>query len=285
MTREIRTDTYLGTVVHIVADRQNRPNLPVDGCPFCIGGLEAPTEYDTKAFANRWPALDAGYCEVVLYTPHHDANFGSLSDYEARSVIDLWAQRTAALQEMPKGEHVIVFENRGAEIGATISHPHGQIYAFDHVPPRPARMLAASWEPDANPGERLILEQDGWRVYAEFAAVHPISIRIAPIHRISGLIEMNGVDRAFLASILVRIFAALDHMFEMPLPYMMWLNQAPRTASDWPDAWFNIEIVSPWRAAGVPRYIAAVEVASGEYFNPVDPADVAISLRALLACE
>ena len=285
MTREIRTDTYLGTVVHIVADRQNRPNLPVDGCPFCIGGLEAPTEYDTKAFANRWPALDAGYCEVVLYTPHHDANFGSLTDFEARSVIDLWAQRTAALQEMPKGEHVIVFENRGAEIGATISHPHGQIYAFDHVPPRPARMLATSWEPDAKPDERLILEQDGWRVYAEFAAVHPISIRIAPIHRISGLIEMNGVDRAFLASILVRVFAALDHMFEMPLPYMMWLNQAPRTASDWPDAWFNIEIVSPWRAAGVPRYIAAVEVASGEYFNPVDPADVAISLRALLACE
>jgi UDPglucose--hexose-1-phosphate uridylyltransferase len=285
MTREIRTDPYLGTVVHIVADRQNRPNLPVDGCPFCIGGLEAPTEYDVKSFANRWPALDLGYCEVVLYTPHHDANFGSLSDYEARAVIDLWAQRTAALQEMPKGEHVLVFENRGAEVGATISHPHGQIYAFDHVPARPAHMLAASWEPDTNPGERLILEQDNWRVYAEYASVHPISIRIAPIHRISGLIEMNGVDREFLASILVRVVAALDKMFETPLPYMMWLNQAPRTASDWPDAWFNIEIVSPWRAAHVPRYIAAAEVASGEYFNPVDPADVAISLRALLACE
>jgi UDPglucose--hexose-1-phosphate uridylyltransferase len=285
MTREIRTDTYLGTVVHIVADRQNRPNLPVDGCPFCIGGLEAPTEYDVKSFANRWPALDLGYCEVVLYTPHHDANFGSLSDYEARAVIDLWAQRTAALQEMPKGEHVLVFENRGAEVGATISHPHGQIYAFDHVPARPAHMLAASWEPDTNLGERLILEQDNWRVYTEYASVHPISIRIAPIHRISGLIEMNGVDRAFLASILVRVVAALDKMFETPLPYMMWLNQAPRTASDWPDAWFNIEIVSPWRAAHVPRYIAAAEVASGEYFNPVDPADVAISLRSLLACE
>ncbi|MEY3266581.1 MAG: galactose-phosphate uridylyltransferase, partial [Actinomycetota bacterium] len=127
MTREIRTDTYLGTVVHIVADRQSRPNLPVSDCPFCLGGLEAPVQYDVRAFANRWPALDPGYCEVVLYTPHHEDTFASLGDIGARAVVDLWAQRTAALQEMPKGEYVIVFENRGAEIGATISHPHGQI--------------------------------------------------------------------------------------------------------------------------------------------------------------
>ena len=285
MTREIRTDTYLGTVVHIVADRQARPNLPVDDCPFCLGGLEAPTQYDVRAFANRWPALDPGYCEVVLYTPHHDDTFASLGDIGARAVVDLWAQRTAALQEMPKGEYVIVFENRGAEIGATISHPHGQIYAFDHVPARPARMLAASWEPDANPGERLILEQDGWRVWSEYAAVYPVSLRIAPIHRIANLVEMNAVDRTFLAATLVQVFKALEQMFEVPPPYMMWMNQAPRTASEWPDAWFNIEIVSPWRATQVPRYIAAVEVASGEYFNPVDPADVALSMRALLQCE
>jgi UDPglucose--hexose-1-phosphate uridylyltransferase len=186
---------------------------------------------------------------------------------------------------MPKGEYVIVFENRGAEIGATISHPHGQIYAFDHVPARPARMLAASWEPDANPGDRLILEQDGWRVWSEYAAVYPVSLRIAPIHRIANLVEMNAIDRSFLAATLVRVFTALEQMFEVPPPYMMWMNQAPRTKSEWPDAWFNIEIVSPWRATQVPRYIAAVEVASGEYFNPVDPADVAISMRALLQCE
>ena len=282
MARDIRTDTYLGTVVHVVADRQNRPNLPIAGCPFCVGGLEAPEQYSVRSFPNRWPALEEGYCEVVLYSPDHEATFGTLTADEALSVVNLWVQRTQALREMPNGEYVIVFENRGAEIGATISHPHGQIYAFDHVPPRPARMIAAGWEPVVASAEHLILEVDGWRVFSEYAAVYPVSIRIAPIHRIADLADMNAVDRAVLAATLVRVFAALDALFDAPLPYMMWINQAPRTRDDWPDAWFNIEIVSPWRAQGLPRFIAGVEVASGEFFNPVDPADVAARLRALL---
>jgi UDPglucose--hexose-1-phosphate uridylyltransferase len=282
MARDIRTDTYLGTVVHVVADRQNRPNLPIAGCPFCVGGLEAPEQYSVRSFPNRWPALEEGYCEVVLYSPDHEATFGTLTADEALSVVNLWAQRTQALREMPDGEYVIVFENRGAEIGATISHPHGQIYAFDHVPPRPARMIAAGWEPVVASDEHVILEVDGWRVFSEYAAVYPVSIRIAPIHRIADLADMNAVDRAILAATLVRVFSALDALFDAPLPYMMWINQAPRMRDDWPDAWFNIEIVSPWRAQGLPRFIAGVEVASGEFFNPVDPADVATRLRALL---
>ena len=282
MTKEIRTDTYLGTVVHVVSDRQNRPNLPIAGCPFCVGGLESPEPYSVRAFANRWPALEEGYCEVVLYSPNHEATFGTLTDDEALSVVNLWAERTQALRELQNGEHVIVFENRGAEIGATISHPHGQIYAFDHVPLRPARMIAAGWEPEVASGELLILEVDGWRVYSEYAAVYPVSLRIAPVHRIADLADMNAVDRAILASTLVRVFAALDALFDAPLPYMMWINQAPRSRNEWPDAWFNIEIVSPWRAQGLPRFIAGVEVASGEFFNPVDPADVAARLRALV---
>ena len=282
MARDIRTDTYLGTVVHVVADRQHRPNLPIVGCPFCVGGLEAPEQYSVRSFPNRWPALEEGYCEVVLYSPDHEATFGTLTADEALSVVNLWAERTQALHEMPDGEYVIVFENRGAEIGATISHPHGQIYAFDHVPPRPARMIAAGWEPVVASAEHLILEVDGWRVFSEYAAVYPVSVRIAPIHRIADLADMNAVDRAILAATLVRVFTALDALFDAPLPYMMWINQAPRTRDDWPDAWFNIEIVSPWRAQGLPRFIAGVEVASGEFFNPVDPADVAARLRALL---
>ena len=282
MASDIRTDTYLGTVVHVVADRQNRPNLPIAGCPFCVGGLEAPEQYSVRSFPNRWPALEEGYCEVVLYSPNHEATFGTLTNDEALSVVNLWAQRTQALQEMPNGEYIIVFENRGAEIGATISHPHGQIYAFDHGPPRPARMIAGGWEPVVASDEHLILEVDGWRVFSEYAAVYPVSIRIAPIHRIADLADMNAVDRAILAATLVRVFAALDALFDAPLPYMMWINQAPRTRDDWPDAWFNIELVSPWRAQGLPRFIAGVEVASGEFFNPVDPADVAARLRALL---
>ena len=280
--REIRTDTFLGTVVHIVADRQNRPNLPVDGCPFCIGGLEAPEPYNVRAFPNRWPALPEGYCEVVLYSPDHNASLASLEVERIRDVVDLWSDRTTHLRSQPNGEYVIVFENRGAEIGATISHPHGQIYAFDHVPSRPLRQLTAQWQPDPNPADRLIFENNDWVVYCEFASVHPISLRLAPKTRVADLPSLSNEMRDSLAASLHTLFGALDALYEQPLPYMMWINQSPRAHSQYPSAWLNCEIVSPWRAARVPRYIAAVEVATEEYFNPVDPAELATRLRALL---
>jgi UDPglucose--hexose-1-phosphate uridylyltransferase len=283
MTREFRFDPFTETSVHIVADRQNRPNLPSSGCPFCVGGLEAPEPYSVRSFPNRWPALDAGYCEVVLYSPQHDARLATLSTENITELVELWAQRTTALQALPNGECVVIFENNGAEIGATIPHPHGQIYAFDHVPQRVSAQLKNNWAPDADPGDRLILERDGWRVWAEYAAVHPVTIRLAPIHRVADLPSLSPELRQSLAPVLHEVFSALDNLFDDLPPYMMWWNQAPRSHSEWPDAWLNMEIISPWRANGVPRYIAGVEVATGEYFNPVDPADVARRLREAIA--
>lgn len=282
MSREMRTDSFLGTVVHIVADRQNRPNLPVVGCPFCVGGLEAPDLYNVRAFPNRWPALQEGYCEVVLYSPHHDASLSSIDHDNIRDLINLWVERTIALEALPDGEYVIIFENRGAEIGATIPHPHGQIYAFDHVPSRPLRQLLSKWRPEEAPNDRLIYEDSDWIVYSEFASVHPITLRIATKRRVQNLPSLSDVQRDSLATVLKSVFRALDALYEQPLPYMMWINQSPRTHSQYPDAWLNIEVVSPWRAAGVPRFIAAVEVATEEYFNPVDPSDIASRLRDLL---
>ena len=75
---DVRVDPHLGTVVHVVGTRQARPNLPSSGCPFCPGGLEAPDPYDVRWFTNRWPAMPDERCEVVLYTPEHDATFASL---------------------------------------------------------------------------------------------------------------------------------------------------------------------------------------------------------------
>ena len=282
MTREVRIDAHLGTVVHIVADRQNRPNLPATGCPFCVGGLEAPEEYNVRSFPNRWPALADGYCEVVLYSPHHNASLASLDQEHIRDVIDLWVTRTQALHALPDGEYVIVFENRGAEIGATIPHPHGQIYAFDHVPPRPLRQLTSPWRPDLTPGERLVYENPDWIVYSEFASVHPVSLRIASKKQLSDLPALTDTERHSLADALQKLFSALDSLYGQPLPYMMWINQSPRNHDQYPNAWLNIEVVSPWRAAGVPRYIAAVEIATEEYFNPVDPADLATRLREIV---
>lgn len=278
---DTRVDPHLGTVVHVVQARQGRPNLPQAGCPFCVGGLEAPEPYDAKSFPNRWPALGEGRCEVVLYTPEHDATFASLGVEGARRVVDLWAERTAALRSLPGVEFVLVFENRGPEVGATIAHPHGQIYAFDHVPSRPARRLAGGWRPDPLPGERLVLEREGWQVVAAHAPVFPVSLSVEPTTRIVDLPSMGDRDRNELATVLVDLLGRLDRLHDQPLPYMMWMHQAPSTPDPSVEPWFQVEIVSPWRAAGVPRFIAAAEVACEEYFNPVAPEDVAARLRGI----
>ncbi len=281
MSDNDRLDPHSGARVHIVAVRQNRPNLPSSECPFCVGGLESPEPYDVKSFANRWPALETGACEVVLYSSQHDATFASLGSSGIRNVIDLWAERTTQLQQQNDVDYVLIFENRGAEVGATISHPHGQIYAFDHVPRRQHSILQSQWKPDPQPADRLVINGDHFVAYAQYAAIHPVSLVVAPHQQVSLLSQLGDELRDELASILHKTFVALDQLFDAPLPYMMWITQAP-AKTQYENAWLNIEIVSPWRAKGVQRYIAAAEVSTEEYFNPVDPADIAQRLRTLV---
>ncbi len=278
---ETRVDPTLATVVHIVGTRQTRPNLPSTGCPFCVGGVEAPEPYDVRWFPNRWPAMEGDRCEVVLYTPQHDATFYSLGVEGARKVVDLWADRTSALGARDDVDYVLAFENRGAEVGATIAHPHGQIYAYDHVPARQVRRLAGGWTPGLDPGDRLVVERDGWIASVPHAPTFPLAVEIAPLERRSDLPSMSDCDRDCLSAILIDVLARIDRVYDGTTPYMMWLNQRPTVADpeQYADAWFNIEIVSPWRSAGVQRFIAAAEVASEEFFNPVIPEDIAERLR------
>lgn len=285
-----RVDEYLGTVVHVVGSRQARPNLPRSGCPFCPGGLEAPEPYDVRWFRNRWPAMPGDRCEVVLYSPQHDATFWSLGADGVRKVIDLWTERTVALGNRDDVDFVLVFENRGAEVGATIAHPHGQIYAYDHVPERPRRIFESGWRPDSDPGGRAVAAVGGWQAYVPYAPTYPVALTLAPRERVPDLAALTEQGRNDLAHLLVDVFRRLDCLFDQPLPYMMWLMQRPTVASGsagtngaggFPDAWFQIEIVSPWRRAGVSRFIAAAEVACNEFFNPVIPEDLAGRLREL----
>jgi UDPglucose--hexose-1-phosphate uridylyltransferase len=276
VTGAVRRDDHLGTVVHVVAHRQHRPNLPETGCPFCVGGLEAPDLYVTRAFPNRWPPLAPGRCEVILYSPDHDASLATIGAPGVREVVDLWAERTEALLGDPEVDYVLVFENRGREIGATIDHPHGQIYAFDHVPARPLALVEAGWQPERDPGPRSVVRHGSWNAWVNRVPIHPLSIMAAPSARIGRLTDLDDAGRDDLAHLLVDVLSRCDALWETPIPYMMWIHQAPRSR---PDAWMHIEIVSPWRDEGVPRFIAAAEVATGEYFNPVDPDDLAARLR------
>lgn len=280
---DVRVDPHLGVTVHVVGHRQTRPNLPdnapIESCPFCPGGLEAPVDYEVRWFPNRWPAMPDRRCEVVLYSSDHHATVPSLGETHMAKVVDLWADRTRELGSRDDVAFVLVFENRGASVGATISHPHGQIYAYDHVPDRPRRMFASGWTPSDSPA-RLVCESKAWTASVPWAPVFPTAVVLAPRRRVGDLPSLEPHERIELAAMLGEVLDRLDRLYGEPLPYMMWINQRP-TDGSLGDAWLNVEIVSPWRGPGLPRYIAAAEVGTGEYFNPVDPDELASRLRAL----
>ena len=290
-----RVDPLTGDPTVIVARRQGRPNLPDDGCPFCVGGREAPEPYDVLAFPNRWPPLPDGRAEVVMYTPHHDATFPSLGVDGARRVVDLWAERSAALGSRPDVDYVLVFENRGPAVGATIAHPHGQIYAYDHIPPRPRRELDRAGRgvtgtmaggglgvdaagPDQ---ERLVARHGQWRGWVPAAASWPFELVLATASDAEDLPSLDDAGRHDLAATLVDVLGRLDGLFDAPMPYMLWFHQRPFDGRDHPSLPVHAHVTPLWRDAGIQRFVAAAELGAGEFFNPVDPLDAAHRLRGV----
>ena len=261
-----------------------------------MGGLEAPDPYRVRCFVNRWPAMTGDRCEVVLFSPDHDASLGGLSQSHRREVVDLWAERTAVLGARHDVDYVLCFENRGAEVGATIHHPHGQIYAYDHVPTRPSTTFARGWTPlrDRDGGDatideatptgaspRMVSSMAGWEAWVPWAPEHPVAVTLAPIHRVPDLVHLDDPGRDGLAAILGDVLVRLDRLAQGPMPYMMWLTQGPTVTGGEIEPWLHVEIVSPWRGPDRLRYIAAAEIGAGEYFNPVVPEDLARRLRDL----
>jgi len=313
MAGEFRRDPLTGAWVNIVGNRQNRPNLPTTGCPFCVGGIESPQAYDVKAFANRWPAyapgdpvdvaqleatgierFDAvGAAEVVLYSPTHDGSLGSLGVTQVRKVIDVWAERTETLLARPEIEYVLVFESRGTEVGATIHHPHGQLYAFPFVPPAPAAAarrsvehgctVCADLEHERSDPTRIVTSVGAWTAWVPYASGYPYGVRIAPGNHVGSLFDLSDSERNDLAAILVDVLGRYDRLWaDDPrrseiFPYLMWWWQAPSHHDG--EYHLILQFAPPQRSPGVARFIAAGEVGSGTLSNPVIPEDAAEVLR------
>ena len=286
---DLRHDALTGDDVVVAASRQARPNLPGTGCPFCVGGLEAPEPYDVRWFVNRWPAMPDDRCEIVLYTPDHDASLWSLGVHGVARVVDLWSERTAALGARADVSYVLAFENRGPEVGATIAHPHGQIYAFDHVPRVPADELAnAATGPGCPlcsppPAARLVASAGRWRAEVPHAPAWPYGLLLAPDDHVPDLPSSGPEGRRGLAAVLADALERLDRLFGAAMPYMLWVHQRPTDGAPWPSAHVHVHVAPLLRAPGTPRFVAAGELGSGLYFDPVDPGDAAAALRAAVA--
>ncbi|HBS09203.1 MAG TPA: galactose-1-phosphate uridylyltransferase, partial [Microbacterium sp.] len=218
----------------------------------------------------------------------HTGSFGTQSVTRARTVIEAWADRTAALSALPGVEQVFPFENRGEAIGVTLPHPHGQIYAYPYVTPRTRRLVEniSRTSPDLmqrvldfeRDGSRVILAGERWTAYVPFAARWPIEVHLMPHRHVPDFAEATDTERDELAGLYLRLLRGIDTLYDTPTPYIAAWHQAPvNVARD--TVRMHLEITSPRRAADKLKFLAGSEAAMGAWIGDIPPEDAAARLR------
>ncbi|MFJ7066522.1 galactose-1-phosphate uridylyltransferase [Streptomyces sp. NPDC101115] len=301
---EIRYDPLLDENVAIASHRQGRIyHPPADTCPLCPSTdgwqSEIPAEdYEVAVFENRFPSLsgDNGRCEVVCFTSDHDASFADLSEERAALVLAAWTDRTAELSARAGVRQVYCFENRGAEIGVTLAHPHGQIYAFPTATPRTAAMLRNALAHRARTGrnlfedvvereraaERVVLAGEHWTAFVPYAARWPYEVHLHPHRRVPDLTALDEDARAEFPRLYLELLRRFDRIFgpgQPPTPYIAAWHQAPVTGPGRDEFALHLELFTVRRASGKLKYLAGTESGMGAFMNDVSPESAADRLR------
>jgi len=319
---QLRYDALLGEWVALASHRQTRTFLPpADECPLDPSRPGRPTEipesdYQVVVFENRFPSLATGVerdvppsapgnplaelrpgfgrCEVVCFTSEHDRVFADLGADRARLVVDVWADRTAELGALDGVEQVFCFENHGEEIGVTLSHPHGQIYAYPFVTPRVEKVLAsvrrhrestggdlfAEVVAAEAAGPRVVAANDLWTAFVPAAARWPYEVQFFPRRKVADLPELTDAERDAFVEVYLDVLARFARRFDTPMPYIASWNQAPRRGRD--DWWLHLQLLSLRRAPGKLKYLAGSESGMGAFITDTNPEDVAEQLRAVV---
>jgi UDPglucose--hexose-1-phosphate uridylyltransferase len=310
-TSEVRRDPLLGDSVAIASHRQGRTyHPPADECPLCPSQGERLSEipdssYDAVVFENRFPSLagDSGRCEVVCFTSDHNASFADLTEEQARLVLDAWTDRTSELSHLPSVEQVFCFENRGAEIGVTLGHPHGQIYAYPFTTPRTAlmlRSLAAHKEATGGEnlfdavleselaGERIVLEGEHWVAFVPYAAHWPYEVHLYPKRRVPDLLGLDEEARTEFPKVYLELLRRFDRIFgenEPSTPYIAGWHQAPFgqleefEGVNRDDFALHLELFTIRRTSGKLKFLAGSESGMNVFINDIRPEAAAQRLR------
>ena len=323
-TAQMRQDPLTGEWISIAAARQNRvvmPSAALDPlAPQSPGNpSEIPSGYDVAVFENRSPSFGPGLpvpgtpeadparldgtglersvpafgrCEVVCFSPAGEGAFGSVGRSRARTVIEAWADRTAVLSALPGIAQVYIFENRGAEIGVTLQHPHGQIYAYPYVTPRTRQLLAqldgygpalfADILKREQAGPRVLLSGAHWTAFVPFAARWPVEAHLLPNEHVADFAETTQGQRDELAVLYLRLLRGLDALYDDPTPYIAAWQQAPvRSHRD--SARLHLRLMSPRRGSDKLKYQAGSESGMGAWIGDIPPEVQAERLRAAIA--
>jgi UDPglucose--hexose-1-phosphate uridylyltransferase len=270
-------------------------------------------EYDIAVFENRFAslAMTAGFaspvpgaatspalgrCEVVVFSRDPDVSLGQLPLWHTALLLEVWADRTRELAALGTG-YVLPFENRGVEMGVTLPHPHGQIYAYGFVPARQRRAQGALADYLRDHGRdlvtdlvaqetdrelRLVAQRQHAAAFVPPYARYPYETWIAPRRSAPRLEDLTPAERDDVAAVLSESLKRLDGLWNRPMPYLLTVNQAPCSQEPAPEWSVRIEIWPVRRAPDRLKFLAGTELGAGVFAADVLPETAAAQLRAVI---
>ncbi|MFW6036049.1 MAG: galactose-1-phosphate uridylyltransferase [Halothermotrichaceae bacterium] len=300
--------------------RQNRTfKPPEDYCPLCPteeGGFptEVPsTDYDLVVFQNKFPSLkpelqqpdvegsdlypvdnSRGICEVVLFTSEHGGVMSKEPVNRFQKLVKVWKDRYEELGKKEFIDYVYIFENKGEEVGVTLEHPHGQIYAYPYIPPILQKELESSKEhyestgqclfcdvikEELEDGRRVVISNDSFTAVIPFFARYTYEVHIYANNHLASFNEFTEKEELDLARILKTLLMKYDNLFNFVFPYIMAIHQQPTDGTAGEYSHFHIEFYPPYRTKNKLKYLAGSEAGAGAYINGSLPEDKAEELR------
>lgn len=259
------------------------------------GGIKNPKYEDTFLFVNDFSALipgipkgdineddlliaksEEGICKVICFSPRHDLTLARMEPSKIVNVINLWIDQYKELGADPKINYVQIFENRGAIMGCSNPHPHGQIWSSQSVPDLPEKETVKQTEYRQSKGhcllcdyldlelrkkERIVLENDSFVVLVPFWAVWPYEVMTLPKRHMTSIDEMTEKEKKDLAEIMRATGIRYDNLFKTNFPYSMGIHQKPTDGKTHDEWHFHFHYLPPLlRSATVRKFMVGYEL-------------------------
>jgi len=301
---------------------------PKDYCPLCPTKsdrmvTEIPaSNYDIVVFENKFPTFSKnpdkldfndevnsenilsyskmrskGICEVVCYTADHDLYLEDLPLEKINNLVNVWRDRYLVLGKKEFIKYVFIFENKGKEIGVTLSHPHGQIYAFPYIPPIALEELRSSQKfyrknkkclhceiikKELKDKERIIIENKDFIAFIPFYARWPYEVHIYCLRHLGSLCELDDREVTSLSKIIKELVNRYNKLFKFRMPYVMIIHQKPTDNKNYDYYHFHFEFYPPYRTKNKLKYLAGCELGAGTFINDTLPEEKAAELRSII---
>jgi len=314
--------------VAIATKRQDRTFLPPKNyCPLCPTKnskiiTEIPTsDYDIVVFENKFPTfsrnpdkLDVGevnkedffsfskkkskgICEVVCYTSNHDLFLEDMPVKRISNLIRVWQDRYFELGKKSFIKYVFIFENKGKEIGVTLSHPHGQIYAFPYIPPIALEELRSSQKfyrknkkclhckiikEEFRNSSRIVTSNKDFIAFIPFYARWPYEVHIYCLRHLGSLCELYDREVTSLSKIIKELVNRYNKLFNFRMPYVMIIHQKPTDNKNYDYYHFHFEFYPPYRTKNKLKYLAGCELGAGTFINDTLPEEKAAELKSII---